>query len=127
VPEFLRILVWRGASSAQASATTSLLQGESRLVTGLEVARVRLLGMSAEYDVARQQRLRRALEAIADAYGFTGELRRERIGEWWLYPSAIGYDREQEIAHQHGLEVKVGKEKIDEFRQLVAEAQRNGS
>ena len=66
--------------------------------------------MSAEYDVARQQRLRRALEAIADAYGFTGELRRERIGEWWLYPNSIGYDREQEIAHQHGLDVKFGKE-----------------
>ena len=46
------------------------------------------LGMSAEYDIPRQQRLRRALEAIADAYGFTGELRRERIGEWWLYPNA---------------------------------------
>ncbi len=72
--------------------------------------------MSAEYDVARQQRLRRALEAIADAYGFTGELRRERIGEWWLYPNSIGYDREQEIAHEHGLEVKFGKEKIAEFR-----------
>jgi hypothetical protein len=83
--------------------------------------------MSAEYDLARQQRLRRALEAIADAYGFTGELRRERIGEWWLYPNSIGYDREQEIAHKHGLEVKFGKEKTDEFRQLVAEAQRNGS
>ena len=83
--------------------------------------------MSAEYDVARQQRLRRALETIADAYGFTGELRRERIGEWWLYPNAIGYDREQEIAHQHGLEVKFPKETIDEFRQLVAEAQRDGS
>ena len=77
--------------------------------------------MSAEYDVARQQRLRRALEAIADAYGFTGELRRERIGEWWLYPNSIGYDRE------HGLQVKFGKEQVDEFRQLVAEAQRNGS
>ena len=37
------------------------------------------------------------------------------------------YDREQEIAHQHGLEVKFAKEKIDEFRQLVAEAQRDGS
>jgi hypothetical protein len=83
--------------------------------------------MSAEYDVARQQRLRRALEVIADAYGFTGELRRERIGEWWLYPNSIRYDREQEIAHQHGLEVKLGKEQADEFRQLVAEAQRNGS
>jgi hypothetical protein len=83
--------------------------------------------MSAEYDVARQQRLRRALEAIADAYGFTRELRRERIGEWWLYPNAIGYDREQEIAHEHGLEVKFGKEKIDEFRQLVVAAQRDGS
>ena len=83
--------------------------------------------MSAEYDVARQQRLRRALGAIADAYGFTGELRRERIGEWWLYPNSIGYDREQEIAREHGLEVKFGKEKIAEFRQLVAEAQRNGS
>ena len=33
----------------------------------------------------------------------------------------------QEIAHQHGLEVKFGKEKINEFRQLVAQAQRNGS
>jgi hypothetical protein len=46
--------------------------------------------MSAEYDVARQQRLRRALEAIADAYGFTGELRRERISEsdkpWFAAP-----------------------------------------
>jgi hypothetical protein len=83
--------------------------------------------MSAEYDVARQQRLRRALEAIADAYGFTGELRRERIGEWWLYPNAIGYDREQEIAHQHGLEVKFGKEMIAEFRRLVAGAQRDSS
>ena len=83
--------------------------------------------MSAEYDVARQQRLRRALETIADAYGFTGELRRERIGEWWLYPNAIGHDCEQKIAHQHGLEVKFPKETIDEFRQLVAEAQRNGS
>ena len=66
--------------------------------------------MSAEYDVPRQQRLRRALEAIADAYGFTGELRSERIGEWWLYPNSIDYDREQEIAHEHGLEVKFGKE-----------------
>jgi hypothetical protein len=83
--------------------------------------------MSAEYDVARQQRLRRALEAIADAYGFAGELRRERIGEWWLYPNSIGYDREQEIAHKHGLEVKFSKEQVDEFRKLVAEAQRNGS
>lgn len=83
--------------------------------------------MSAEYGVARQQRLRRALEAIADAYGFTGELRRERIGEWWLYPNSIGYDREQEIAREHGLQVKFGKEKIVEFRQLVAEAQRDGS
>ena len=83
--------------------------------------------MSAEFDVARQQRLRGALETIADAYGFTGELRRERIGEWWLYPNAIGYDREQEIAHHHGLEVKFGKETIDEFRQLVAEAQRDGA
>jgi hypothetical protein len=53
--------------------------------------------------------------------------RRERIGEWWLYPSAIGYDREQEIAHQHGLDVKFGKEQVDEFRQLVAEAEREGS
>ncbi len=83
--------------------------------------------MSAEYDVARQQRLRQALEAIADAYGFKGELRRERISEWWLYPNSIGYDREQEIAHEHGLEVKFGKEQVDEFRKLVAEAQRNGS
>jgi hypothetical protein len=83
--------------------------------------------MSAEYDVARQQRLRRALEAIADAYGFTDELRRERIAEWWLYPNSIGYDREQEIAHEHGLEVKFDKEQVDEFRKLVAEAQRNGS
>ena len=83
--------------------------------------------MSAEYDVARQQRLRRALEAIADAYGFTDELRRERIAEWWLYPNSIGYDREQEIAHEHGLEVKFGKEQVDEFRKLVAEAQHNGS
>jgi hypothetical protein len=31
--------------------------------------------MSAEYDVARQQRLRRALEAIADAYGFISTFR----------------------------------------------------
>jgi hypothetical protein len=69
-------------------------------------------GMSAEYDVARQQRLRRALEAIADAYGFTGKLRRERIGEWWLYPNSIGYDREQEIAQEHGLEVKFGKRRL---------------
>ncbi len=83
--------------------------------------------MSAEYDVARQQRLRRVLEAIADAYGFTGELRRERIGEWWLYPHSIGYDREQEIAREHGLEVKFDKEKVDEFRQLVAQAERYGS
>ena len=83
--------------------------------------------MSAEYDVARQQRLRRTLEAIADAYGFTGELRRERIGEWWLYPNSIGFDREQEIAHQHGLDVKFDKKQIDEFRQLVAEAERQGS
>ena len=83
--------------------------------------------MSAEYDVARQQRLRRVLEAIADGYGFTGELRRERIGEWWLYPTAIDYGREQEIARQHGLEVKVGKEQVDEFRLLVSEAQRDRS
>ena len=83
--------------------------------------------MSAEYDVERQQRLRRALEAIADAYGFTGELRRERISEWWLYPNSIGYDREQEIAHQHGLEVKFGKDMVDQFRRLVAEAQHEGS
>ena len=83
--------------------------------------------MSAEYDIPRQQRLRRALEAIADAYGFTGELRRERIGEWWLYPNAIDYDREQEIAHEHGLEVKFDKEMVGEFRRVVAEAERNGS
>jgi hypothetical protein len=82
--------------------------------------------MIAEYDVPRQQRLRRALETIADAYGFTGELRRERIGEWWLYPNAIDYDREQNIAHDHGLEVKFDKEKVDEFRQLLAKAQREG-
>ena len=82
--------------------------------------------MSAEYDVARQQRLRRALEAIADDYGFTGELRRERIGEWWLYPTAIDYGREQEIAHQHGLD-KFGKEQVAGFRLLISEAQRNGS
>lgn len=83
--------------------------------------------MSAEYDVPRQQRLRRALETVADAYGFTGELRRERIGEWWLYPNAIDYEREQEIAHEHGLEVEFGNEMVGEFRRVVAEAARNGS
>ncbi len=54
-------------------------------------------------------------------------MRRERIGEWWLYPHSIGYDREQEIAREHGLEVKFCKEKIDGFRQLVAQAERDGS
>jgi hypothetical protein len=71
--------------------------------------------MSAEYDVARQQRLRRALETIADAYGFTGELRRERIASGGYIPTAIAMTANREIAHQHGLEVKFGKETIDEF------------
>jgi hypothetical protein len=82
--------------------------------------------MSAEEEVARQQRLRRTLEAIADAFGFTGELRRQRIGEWWLDPNGIDYDREQEIAHEHGFEVKFAKDMTDEFRRLLAEAQREG-
>ena len=83
--------------------------------------------MSAEYDVARQQRLRRALEAVADAYGFTGELRRERIGEWWCIPTRSAMTASRRSRGSTALEVKFGKEKIAEFRQLVAEAERNGS